>query len=183
MRFYHILFSFLLFFSVSSLYAAPFSVSEEDINRQLEKQENIEGQFGLPGLFGLSYQVQNLSTKIGQTAEKRVEVNGLLDGLFELQGKRFPAKLNLTMDTIPYYSSEKGEVYLRDIRILNWSSVDGKYEQELQTIMPFLNNNLSALLNNMPIYTLDDSKARDVLIKKFAKGIKVEQGRLELETK
>ncbi|SUB33510.1 Uncharacterized lipoprotein yceB precursor [[Pasteurella] mairii] len=110
-------------------------------------------------------------------------MSGLLDGLFELQGKRFPAKLNLTMDTIPYYSSEKGEVYLRDIRILNWSSADGKYAQELQTIMPFLNKNLSALLNNTPIYTLDQSKARDTLIKKFAKGIKVEQGRLEVETK
>ncbi|OZN25216.1 hypothetical protein CFY87_03415 [Actinobacillus seminis] len=183
MRFYHFLFSFLLFLSVSSGYATPFSVSEEDINRQLKKQQNIKGQFGLPGLFGLSYQVLNLSTKIGQTAEKRVEVSGLLDGLFELQGKRFPAKLNLTMDIIPYYSPEKGEVYLRDIRILNRSSTDGKYEQELQTIMPFLNNNLSVLLNNIPIYTLDHSKTRDMLIKKFAKGIKVEQGRLEVETK
>ncbi|SUB33509.1 Protein of uncharacterised function (DUF1439) [[Pasteurella] mairii] len=66
MRFYHILYSCLLFFSVSSSYAAPFSVSEEDINRQLEKQQHIKGQFGLPGLFGLSYQVLNLSTKIGQ---------------------------------------------------------------------------------------------------------------------
>lgn len=109
MRFYHFLFSFLLFPFRFIRLCPPFPSPREDINRQLKKQQNIKGQFGLPGLFGLSYQVLNLSTKIGQTAEKRVEVSGLLDGLFELQGKRFPAKLNLTMDIIRIIPRKKAK--------------------------------------------------------------------------
>ena len=34
----------------------------------------------------------------------------------------------------------------------------------------------------MPVYTLDKNNMRDVLIKKFAKEIRIEKGQLSLET-
>ncbi|KYK94724.1 membrane protein, partial [Aggregatibacter actinomycetemcomitans serotype d str. SA3733] len=35
---------------------------------------------------------------------------------------------------------------------------------------------------NTPVYTLDEKNPRDMMIKQAAKGIRVEQGRLEVDT-
>ena len=54
--------------------------------------------------------------------------------------------------------------------------------QQMQTIMLFLNENVARLLENIPVYTLDKDNMRDALIKKFAKKILIEQGKLTLDT-
>lgn len=176
----------LLFLTLTSILAispnisaSPFSITESQINLYLQEKGAIADKFGLPGLFFLDYQVRNLSTKIGQTNDKRVEMNGTLEGLFQFGNKKLPGKLNMTFDTIPYYNLEEGAVYLKKMRILRCS---GEPQQYMQTIMPFLNENVAKLLEHIPVYTLDKNNMRDVLIKKFAKEIRIEKGQLSLET-
>ena len=176
----------LLFLTLTSILAvspnisaSPFSITESQINQYLQEKGAIADKFGLPGLFFLDYQVRNLSTQIGQTNDKRVEMSGTLEGLFQFGNKKLPGKLNLTFDTIPYYNPEEGAVYLKKMRILRWS---GEPQQYMQTIMPFLNENVAKLLEHIPVYTLDKNNMRDVLIKKFAKEIRIERGQLSLET-
>ena len=176
----------LLFLTLTSILAispnisaSPFSITESQINQYLQEKGAIADKFGLPGLFFLDYQVRNLSTKIGQPNDKRVEMNGTLEGLFQFGNKKLPGKLNMTFDTIPYYNSEEGAVYLKKMRSLRWS---GEPQQYMQTIMPFLNENVAKLLEHIPVYTLDKNNMRDVLIKKFAKEIRIEKGQLSLET-
>ena len=179
----------LLFLTLTSILAvspnisaSPFSITESQINQYLQKKGAIADKFGLPGLFFLDYQVINLSTKIGQANDKRVEMSGTLEGLFQFGNKKLPGKLNLTFDTIPYYNPEEGAVYLKKMRILRWSGEPQQYMQQMQTIMPFLNENVAKLLEHIPVYTLDKNNMRDVLIKKFAKKILIEQGKLTLDT-
>ena len=176
----------LLFLTLTSILAispnisaSPFSITESQINQYLQEKGAIADKFGLPGLFFLDYQVRNLSTKIGQANDKRVEMSGTLEGLFQFGNKKLPGKLNLTFDTVPYYNPEEGAVYLKKMRILRWS---GEPQQYMQTIMPFLNENVAKLLEHIPVYTLDKNNMRDVLIKKFAKEIRIEKGQLSLET-
>ena len=109
-------------------------------------------------------------------------MSGTLEGLFQFGNKKLPGKLNLTFDTIPYYNPEEGAIYLKEMRILHWSGEPQQYMQQMQTIMPFLNENIARLLENIPVYTLDKNNMRDVLIKKFAKKILIEQGKLTLDT-
>ncbi|OOF87233.1 hypothetical protein BKG93_01585 [Rodentibacter ratti] len=161
--------------------SSPFSLSENQINQYLLEKGAIKDKFNFPGLFSLNYQLKDLTTKIGRSTEKRVEINGTAEGLLKFGNKQFPAKLNLTFDTIPYYNPEKGAVYLRNLRVLQWSGEPKEYMEQLQIAMPFLSESISALLATIPIYTLDESNIRDVLIKKLAKGIKIEPGILELE--
>ena len=52
--------------------------------------------------------------------------------------------------------------------------------EQLQSVMPLLSDGIAALLSQMPVYILDESDMKEMLIKKFAKEIKVEKGRLEL---
>ncbi|QIM68740.1 DUF1439 domain-containing protein [Basfia succiniciproducens] len=161
--------------------ANMFSVSETEINQYLSKKGEIADKIGFPGLFAMDYKVQNLTAKVGQNNDGRVELSGTIDGLLNLQKNDYVGKIDLTLDTIPYYDAEKGAVYLRDLRITNWTGSPQQYMEKLEPMMPFLSRSLAALMATMPIYTLDESKPRDMLIKKFAKGIRVEKGQLSLD--
>ncbi|MDG2915105.1 DUF1439 domain-containing protein [Bisgaard Taxon 10/6] len=172
---------FLLSLCCFPLFTQAFSISEEEINAYLAKKSDISDKVGFPGLFSLDYKLQDLTTKIGQNDKDRVEISGIVDGILGIQQKQMAGKLAMTIDTIPYYDAEKGSVYLKDIRILKWSGEPDSYMQQLQGVMPFISQSVAALMSTIPIYTLDDTKPRDVLIKTFAKGIRVEKGRLALD--
>ena len=83
---------------------------------------------------------------------------------------------------MPYYDPQKGAIYLRDIRILNWSGSPQQYMDQVQSLVPLLTTSVANYLSNTPIYTLDERNSRDAMIKKIAKGIRIEQGRLEVDT-
>ena len=85
----------LLFLTLTSILAvspnisaSPFSITESQINQYLQEKGAIADKFGLPRLFFLDYQVRNLSTKIGQANDKRVEMSGTLEGLFQFGNKK-----------------------------------------------------------------------------------------------
>ncbi|HBO37096.1 MAG TPA: DUF1439 domain-containing protein [Pasteurellaceae bacterium] len=171
-----------LFTCISANAASTFSVNEQQVNQYLAKQKTISNNLGFPGLFNLDYNLQDITAKIGQNDPNRVELSGIIDSHFKLPNDQFPAKLNLTVDTIPYYDPKKGAIYLKDLRILHLSGLPSQYQTQIQSAMPLLADSISALIGSMPIYTLDETDARQLMIKQFAKGIKVEKGKLSLET-
>lgn len=171
---------------VGSVYASPFSISEREINHYLQnhlaEKVPLQDTVGIPPLFQLDYRLHNLTTKIGQTPEKRVEVSGIIDGLLTAKGKKYNARIALNMDTVPYYDSEKGALFLKDIRLLNWTATPEKYQNELHIFLPLLVEGLAGVLNQTAVYTLDEQKSKEALVKKFGKAIVVEKGEIRLET-
>ncbi|WGE47390.1 DUF1439 domain-containing protein [Actinobacillus equuli] len=163
-----------------------FSISQQEINQYLEtrlaEKIPLKDKVGIPGLFQLDYHLYNLATEIGQTDEKKVAVSGIIDGILQAQSKKYDAKIYLNMDTTPFYDPEKGALYLKDIRLLNYSATPEKYQDDLQIFLPILMDGLANILNNTPVYTLDETKAKEALVKKFGKAIIVEKGALKLET-
>ncbi|EFM94481.1 hypothetical protein appser9_7860 [Actinobacillus pleuropneumoniae serovar 9 str. CVJ13261] len=157
-----------------------FTISQEEINRYLEtrlaEKIPLKDKVGIPGLFQLDYHLYNLATEIGQTDEKKVAVSGVIEGILQAKGKKYDAQIYLNMDTVPYYDAEKGTLYLQDVRLLNYSATPAKYQDELQMFLPVLMDGLTRILNSTPIYTLDETKAKEALVKKFGKAIIVEKG-------
>lgn len=170
----------ILAFSSLTVAASPFSISEQQINHYLSEKGAINDTLGIPGLFSVDYALKDLVAQIGQKNDNRVEMSGLVDSMIHLSGKTYPAKLHLTFDAIPQYNAEKGALYLKELRILRWSGEPNSVMEQLQSVMPLLSDGIAALLSQMPVYTLDESDMKEMLIKKFAKEIKVEKGRLEL---
>ncbi|QIW16124.1 hypothetical protein A4G20_07150 [Pasteurellaceae bacterium RH1A] len=174
-----------LLFAANLAPANPLAITEKEINHYLEhnlaEKVPLENKVGFGKLFQLHYKLDELSTQIGRTDEKRVAVTGLLDGKLSLQGRNYDAKIQLNLDTIPYYSPEKGALYLQDVRLKNWHITPDKYQNQLQMLMPMLMESVSSLLNHYPVYTLDESDTKQALIKKFGKGIVVEKGQIRLE--
>ncbi|WP_311418855.1 DUF1439 domain-containing protein [Haemophilus parahaemolyticus] len=162
------------------------SISEKEINdylrTQLAEKIPLADSVGIPGLMQLDYQLHDLVTQIGQTSEKKVEIQGVVDGLLIARGKKHEAKIKLNLDTTPYFDPEKGAVYLKDVRLLNWEVSPEKYQETVQFFLPMLFDGLTNLLNRSPVYTLDETKTKEMLVKKFGKAIIVEKGMLRLET-
>ena len=162
------------------------SISEKEINdylrTQLAEKIPLADSVGIPGLMQLDYQLHDLVTQIGQTSEKKVEIQGVVDGLLIARGKKHEAKIKLNLDTTPYFDPEKGAVYLKDVRLLSWEVSPEKYQETVQFFLPMLFDGLTNLLNHSPVYTLDDTKTKEMLVKKFGKAIIVEKGMLRLET-
>ena len=162
------------------------SISEKEINdylhTRLAEKVPLADSVGIPGLMQLDYQLHDLVTQIGQTNEKKVEIQGIVDGLLIARGKKHEAKIKINLDTIPYFDPEKGAVYLKDVRLLSWEVSPEKYQETLQFFLPMLFDGLTNLLNRSPVYTLDETKTKEMLVKKFGKAIIVEKGMLRLET-
>ena len=162
------------------------SISEKEINdylrTQLAEKIPLADSVGIPGLMQLDYQLHDLVTQIGQTNEKKVEIQGIVDGLLIARGKKHEAKIKLNLDTTPYFDPEKGAVYLKDVRLLSWEVSPEKYQETVQFFLPMLFDGLTNLLNHSPVYTLDETKTKEMLVKKFGKAIIVEKGMLRLET-
>lgn len=162
------------------------SISEKEINdylrTQLAEKIPLADSVGIPGLMQLDYQLHDLVTQIGQTSEKKVEIQGVVDGLLIARGKKHEAKIKLNLDTTPYFDPEKGAVYLKDVRLLSWEVSPEKYQETVQFFLPMLFDGLTNLLNYSPVYTLDETKTKEMLVKKFGKAIIVEKGMLRLET-
>ncbi|QLB21508.1 hypothetical protein A6B43_08215 [Vespertiliibacter pulmonis] len=173
-------------FALSIAYANPLSISEPEINQYLATRLNekipLKNSIGIPHIFQLDYQLRDIATKIGQTEEKRVEVMGTINGKLKVKGKQYDVNLSLDLDTIPYYDNEKGAVFLKDIRLAHWAISPEKYQLELQPFISPLAESFAYLLNSNPVYTLDESKTKEALIKKFGKQIIVEKGAIRLET-
>lgn len=179
---------YLLSFFIFSpyLYASLFSISEQEINHylatRLSEKIALQDSVGVPALFQLDYHLQHLNTQIGRTAEKKVVVSGVLDGVLTTNGKKRKAQLELHLDTLPYLNPENGGIYLKQVRLLNWSIQPEKYQQKLQLFLPLVTDSIHHLLNNQPIYILDTTQTKELLIKRFGKAIVVEEGVLQLET-
>lgn len=187
MKFLH-KFVLLSSFCVATAQASvnPLSISEAEINQYLQtklaEKVSLQDTVGIPRLFQLDYNLHDLVTRIGQTNEKKVEIQGIVDGILTANGKKHNAQVKLNLDTVPYYDAEKGAVYLKDVRLLNWEATPEKYQSELQMFMPILADGLTKILNEQPVYTLDETKSKEALVKKFGKAIIVEKGALRLET-
>lgn len=166
--------------------AGLLSVSEQQINQYLQtrlaEKIPLQDSVGIPMLFQLDYNIQNLATQIGQTEAKKVEITGDIGGMLRVRGKTFDANIILNLDTVPYYDPEKGAIFLKEVQLKSWQVSPAKYQNELQMILPLLADGMAGVLNRMPVYTLDENKMKEALVKKFGKAIIVEKGELRLET-
>lgn len=60
---------------------------------------------------------------------------------------------------------EKGALFLKNVRLKNWNATPEKYQNELQVFLPIIADGLTNILNSHPVYTLDERKTKESLVK------------------
>ncbi|MGR3808720.1 DUF1439 domain-containing protein [Pasteurella testudinis] len=174
----------LIFFFAMPLFAqaSHIEISEAQINQYLSKKLGFSDQLNLPGIIKIQYQVDQMQAKVGQKESNKIELDGIVSAAFQYNGKQFDSRINLVLDVEPEYNAEQGSVYLKNLRVLRWSSEPQQYADQLQLIMPMLNSTAQALLNQFPVYTLDSQDQTQNLIKNMVKKLTVREGKILLET-
>lgn len=175
---------FVLFTLILPLlaHAGDFRISEGQINHYLTEKFGYNDDFSIPMVMKIHYQLDALQAKVGVNDSENVQLDGTVSTHIQFQGQDIASKINLTFDVSPVYNAEQGSVYLKNLRILRWSSQPDKYATQLQTIMPLISNSLELLLNQFPVYTLDTQDNTQSMIKAMVKKLRVEPGNIVLET-
>ncbi|TNH05906.1 DUF1439 domain-containing protein [Testudinibacter sp. TR-2022] len=178
---------FMLFFMLP--FALPLSanannieISEAQINHYLSQKLGFNDQFNLPGIINIRYKVDQMQANVGRNNSNKIELDGIVSAAFSYNHRQFDSRINLVFDVEPEYNAEQGAVYLKNLRMLRWSSQPQKYADQLQLIMPMLNNTVQTLLNQFPVYTLDSNDATQNMIKQMVKKLRVSDGKIVLET-
>ncbi|KAE9527455.1 DUF1439 domain-containing protein [Testudinibacter aquarius] len=157
-------------------------ISEAQINHYLSRKLGFNDQFNLPGIINIRYKVDQMQANVGRNNSNKIELDGVVSAAFSYNNRQFDSRINLVFDVEPEYNAEQGAVYLKNLRMLRWSSQPQKYADQLQLIMPMLNNTVQTLLNQFPVYTLDSNDATQNMIKQMVKKLRVSDGKIVLET-
>ncbi|MBJ3815502.1 lipoprotein [Shimwellia pseudoproteus] len=156
-----------------------YTVSEQEINQALAKQNNFSRDIGVPGLANAHITLRNLTSQIGRSEPDKITLTGNADlDMTSLFGNQ-KAQIALTMRAHPVFNKEQGAVYLQEMEVTNADVKPEKMQAVLQTITPYLNQALRNYFNQQPAYVLSDDRSKgEALAKKYAQGLEVKPGQI-----
>ncbi len=161
-------------------FTVPYSLNNQEIDQFLSQKVKVEQSFGFPGILTLNYKLSDLHVNVGEKPNI-VQMGANLAGIMNVAGEDFQMQIHLVFDATPFYDAQTGSIYLKNFNIVQSDIAPKRYMDKLSSVMPFLNKNLAKVLENVPIYTLNDNNTTQHWIKKFAKGIVVEKGKLSFD--
>ncbi|SFM91592.1 Protein of unknown function [Izhakiella capsodis] len=156
-----------------------YTISEQEINQALQKQQHYEKQLGIAGLVDAHITLSDLNAAIGREEPNKITLTGQADvNISSLFGPQ-QAQLTLKMKAQPAYNQQEGAIYLRDLEIVDVQVQPEKMDSILKALIPYLNRSLKEYFNQKPAYVLSsDGSEAESLAKRFAKGLEVKPGEL-----
>lgn len=158
-----------------------YSLSEQDLANYLKENIDYQKSYQFGSLADIQSNLNQLQVKIGRDEHQRVQLSGIV----QLNIKSFIKDLDITTHATfaakPIYNVDEGAIYLTDPDIRFDAITPDKYQSIVRQFLPQVKASLAAYLTTTPVYQLDPDKTKEALIKRFAKGIEVTPGKLELE--
>lgn len=137
-----------------------YTVSEQEINQALAKNNNFSKDIGLPGVAEAHIVLNNLASQIGREEPNKVTLTGDanldMNSLFGSQ----KATMKLKLKALPVFNKEKGAIYLQEMEVVDATVTPEKMQSVLQTLMPYLNQSLRNYFNQQPAYILRDDSSQ-----------------------
>lgn len=156
-----------------------YQVSEQEINRYLQKHNNFHKTLGVPGLLNADIVLSDLSSKIGRNEKDKIDLagSGRLD-ISSLLGSQ-QADLKLTIRARPWYDPAQGAIYLKDLQLVDYTVSPAQLDASFKALTPYLEQSLRNYFDANPAYRLDgDRNHTEALAKKLAKGLEVKPGEI-----
>lgn len=148
-------------------------LTESFLNNQLEQQFPIEETYML--IFHL--ELNNPKVHLDSGSDK---LGLMLDAFLRIGTKGAdPYKGNIDVATDLRFDQNKGTLYLVNPEVKDFG-VDGIKEKDAQKAIIAVNMALNGLLQDFPIYTLDQTDRAQKAAKMLLKDIKIEHGRLKI---
>ncbi|MFP2770402.1 DUF1439 domain-containing protein [Oceanisphaera sp. KMM 10153] len=135
---------------------SQYSVSESEIEKSLFTLLEQQAPRLTQGL--VETRVDKLDLQIGPENRQVVRLNLQGETAINALIARFPAQLDLAIEGRPVYDRQQNAIFLRDLRLLQ-SEVDAfGYKGDMTAASAGMMQLLRAVLENQPVYRLDDSR-------------------------
>ncbi|MCR3755728.1 MAG: putative lipid-binding lipoprotein YceB [Sodalis sp. Psp] len=156
-----------------------YRLSEQKINDYLQQSNDFHKSISIPGLISADIILQDLHSQIGREESRKVALIGNAQfNVVSLLGSQL-ANVKMTLKAQPYYDSNQGAIYLKDIQIINYQVNPEKLADTLYMLDSYFQKSLKTWSDVQPVYRLDPSRSkREALAKKLAKGLEVNPGEL-----
>ncbi len=162
-----------------SAYSVSQSELESLLDEQLTKLQDKATVAGIPLLLS----IDDMSVDIGPEGREIIQLGAAATATVSAFGFEYPAKVNLQLEGVPYYDSEKKAVFLRSLKLLD-STVDaGGYRGNLAPVSGEFMSLLNGYLTTHPVYELDTTNAAISMLSNVPLELSIQPDRLTLKPK
>ncbi|WP_445400330.1 DUF1439 domain-containing protein [Zobellella sp. An-6] len=135
---------------------SQYSVAESEIERSLYTLLEEQAPRFTQGL--VQTRVDNLDLQIGPDSRQVVRLNLKGETAINALVARIPAQLDLAIEGRPVYDRQQNAIFIRDLNLLQ-SKVDAfGYRGDMAAASAGMMQLVRAVLENQPVYRLDDSR-------------------------
>lgn len=163
---------------------SPYSISEATLENHLQKAIADLDKTQLKAGSPLSMKLSNADITLGPDGRDVAVIDLSGQVAMNLLMAKIPVDIFLKMEGAPVYDSEEKAVYIRRLQLLD-SRVESTMLNQNLDLKPITDNVMRAvaqLLENVPVYRLDDSDIKQRLFGMVPMDIRVAPGRLEFVT-
>lgn len=156
-----------------------YTLSEQEINDYLQKNNHYQKQISLSGLVDATIVLTQLQSQIGRSEPGKVTLSGNAKvNIRSILGQQ-DAELQLTLQAQPVYDREKGAIYLKQMTLTEYKIQPENMTMAIKAVMPYLNQSFSAYFEQNPVYVLNAENSKiEAMARKLAQGLEVKPGQL-----
>lgn len=159
-----------------STYSVTQSEMESLLDNQLTELQDQARVAGIPATLA----VDDMSVEIGPEGRDIVQLGAAATATIKAFGFSYPAKVNLQIEGLPYYDSDKKAIFLRSLKLLDSSIDAGGYKGNLAPVSGQVMNLINGYLSNQPVYELDTTNTAISVLSQIPLEMRIEAGRLTL---
>lgn len=176
------LLTLIALFNVGCTTLATYEISEPELEAYLQtavkKFDRQQAESGSP----LSVNLQEAHIDVGPDNRDVIVLDVKGDAAINAVIAKIPVGVTLKVEGAPVYSGKDKAVYIRRLRLID-SKIDSPYLQgsaqsQIKPVTDVVMSSLAQLLENMPVYKLDQSDPRQKLLSNMPVDIVVGNGKL-----
>ncbi|PSW20751.1 DUF1439 domain-containing protein [Photobacterium sanctipauli] len=161
---------------------ASYSITEQDMTKYLQDSVSLEQSVGVENVMYAQVAVDDLEVKIGRADADRVSVFASTNAQVQmLSMQNMGLDLDVEFSAIPEYDKESGEVYLKSLRLENFSDGKQQLPPEVKKLLKPAVSMIGYALSQQPVYKLDSSKVQEALIKSAEPNLVIKNNKLVIE--
>lgn len=159
-----------------SVYSFTNSEVEGLLAKQLPKMSDKVSVMGLP----LKLDVNDISVNIGPDNSDVVVLGADTSAQIKAFALKYPIRLKLQIQGRPYYDSKEKAVFLKDVKLLDSTLNAGKFKGNLGSLDQQAMEVINSFLSKNPVYRLNTSDPKVMLLSKLPLDMKISQGVIKL---
>ncbi|OEY66924.1 DUF1439 domain-containing protein [Marinobacter sp. X15-166B] len=161
---------------------SPYSISEQTLEKHLQRTVADMDQAQLKAGSPLSLTLRHADITLGPDGRDVAVIDLSGQVAMNLLMTKLPVDVFLKMEGAPVYDSQEKAVYIRRLQLLDSRVESTLFNQDLTPVTDSVMRALAQLLENVPVYRLDESDIRQKLFGLVPMDIRVAPGRLEFVT-